>query len=88
MTYIAPNASLQSALYRSYSSNGSTWSSPTIVIGARDFPTYTIEAGVAGDEVGNTVSSSTLVGFGAPPNLGGFYSPDQMDMYGVFVDRP
>jgi hypothetical protein len=42
MTYIAPNASTQSRLYRSYSSNGSTWSSSKIVIGAHDFPTYTI----------------------------------------------
>lgn len=86
MTHISAPFSQGSSLTRSYSSDGLMWSSPQIVINSTYFPGYTNNVGVAGDELGNTVPSSTLVGFGAPPKLQDFYSVDRMDLYGVFVD--
>ncbi len=85
MTHIEAPFEQGASLSRSYSSDGLTWSSPQIVISPTDFPGYTNNVGVAGDEVGNTVPSSTLVGFGAPPKLEDMYSPYSMDLYGVFV---
>lgn len=88
MTHIEAPFEADPALTRSYSADGLTWSSPRTVISPGDFPSYTHNVGVAGDELGNTVPSSTLVGFGAPPKLGNFYSPYRMDLYGVFVGPP
>ena len=88
MTHIADPFSERASLTRSYSSDGLIWSSPQTVISAGNFPDYTHNVGVAGDELGNTVPSSTLVGFGAPPTLHNYYSPYLMDMYGVFVAPP
>jgi hypothetical protein len=83
MTHIAAPFSQGSSLTRSYSSDGLTWGSPQIVISPGDFLSFTNNVGVAGDELGNTVPSSTLVGFGRDYN-----SVVLMDMYGVFVDPP
>ena len=88
MTYIAASFSQNPALIRSYSSDGMTWTDTRNVIDKGLFPSYTDNAGVAGDELGNTLSSSTLVGFGAPPKLADLYSPFLGDMYGVFLDPP
>ncbi len=88
MTHILDPFDKDATLTRIYSSDGMTWGNAEIVINSSVFPGYTNNVGVAGDESGNTLQSSTLVGFGAPPKLGNFYSPGSMDMYGVFVDPP
>lgn len=88
MTHILNPFDQSASLTRAYSSDGMTWSDAQIVIGSSEFPDYTNNVGVAGDELGNVLSSSTLVGFGAPPKLQQFYSPASMDLYGVFLAPP
>jgi hypothetical protein len=75
-------------LARAYSSNGMNWSSPQTVFGPSEFPLYTHDGGVAGDETGNLVSPHTLVGFGAPYNLADVNHWGQWDLYGVWLDAP
>jgi hypothetical protein len=88
ITTISNAFEASAALSRQYSSDGLAWSAPQTVIGGTVFPGYTHDVGVAGDELGNTVTTSTLVGFGAPPRLRDVYSPFSMDLYGVFIDPP
>ena len=75
-------------LARSFSSDGMSWSAFTTIIDAAAFPDYANNVGVVGDETGNTVSSPTLVAFGAPYDLNGFNNWGQWDLYGVLVDGP
>ena len=88
MTHILNAFDSSAELTRAYSSDGMNWSAEQIVIDSSAFPGFTNNVGVAGDELGNAVSSSTLVGFGAPPKLREVYSPGSMDMYGVFIGPP
>jgi len=88
MTHILNAFGQSTSLTRAYSSDGLTWSNEQIVIGPSEFPGYTNNVGVAGDELGNALSSSTLVGFGASPKLQQIYSPFSMDLYGVFIGPP
>jgi hypothetical protein len=70
------------------SADGMHWSSPQTVISPSEFPLYTHDAGMAGDETGNIVSLHTLVGFGAPYGLANVNNWGQWDLYGVFVNPP
>jgi hypothetical protein len=63
------------------SSDGMHWNSPQTVIPPSEFPVYTHDAGMAGDETGNIVSPHTLVGFGAPYNLANVNNWGQWDLF-------
>jgi hypothetical protein len=77
-----------SYLARSYSSDGMIWADPQNVIPASQFPPYTHDGGMAGDETGNLVPMHTLVGFGAPWNLADVNNWGQWDLYGMWLDGP
>lgn len=70
------------------SSDGMNWSMPQTAIPPGEFPVYTHNAGMAGDETGNIVAPHTLVGFGAPYNLANVNNWGQWDLYGVYVNPP
>jgi hypothetical protein len=70
------------------SSDGMRWSSPQAVIPPSEFPLYTHDAGMAGDETGNIASPNTMVGFGAPYGLANANNWGQWDLYGVYVNPP
>jgi len=70
------------------SSDGINWSAPQTVIPPSEFPVYTHDPGMAGDETGNIVSPHTLVGFGAPYSLADVNNWGQWDLYGVYVNLP
>ena len=75
-----------SYLARSYSNDGMTWADPQTVIPSSQFPPYTHDGGIAGDETGNLVPSHTLVGFGVPWDLANVNNWGQWDLYGVWLD--
>ncbi len=77
-----------SCLARSYSSDGMNWADPQTVIPSPEFPPYTHDGGIAGDETGNLVPSHPLVGFGVPWNLADVNNWGQWDLYGVRLDAP
>jgi hypothetical protein len=70
------------------SNDGMNWSTPQTVIPSTEFPVYTHDVGIAGDETGNIVAPHTLVGFGSPYNLANVNNWGQWDLYGVYVNPP
>ena len=74
-------------LARAYSSDGMNWTEPQSVIPSSDFPPFTHDGGIAGDETGNLVPPPTLVGFGAPWDLADVNNWGQWDLYGVWVEQ-
>lgn len=77
-----------SYLARSYSTNGINWSVPQSVFPPLQFPLYTHDGGIAGDETGNLITPHTLVGYGAPYNLANVNNWAQWDLYGMWLDLP
>jgi hypothetical protein len=75
-------------LGRAFSKDGITWEVVQTVIPRSEFPPYTHNPGMAGDEMGNIVSPHTLVGFGAPYGLADVNNWGQWDLYGAYVDPP
>lgn len=73
-------------LGRAVSIDGMHWNAPQMVIPPSEFPVYTHDAGMAGDETGNVVVPDTLVGFGAPYSLTNVNNWGQWDLYGVHVN--
>jgi hypothetical protein len=77
-----------SYLARAYSSDGMIWTVPQSVFPTSQFPPFTHDGGIAGDETGNLISPHTLVGFGAPYNLSNVNDWAQWDLYGAWLDPP
>ena len=77
-----------SYLARAYSIDGINWTVPQSVFPPAQFPSYTHDGGIAGDETGNLISPHTLVGFGAPYDLNNVNNWAQWDLYGVWLDPP
>jgi hypothetical protein len=76
-----------SYLARAYSSDGFTWTMPETVLPSSEFPPYTHDVGIAGDETGTLAVSPALVGFGAPYDLGHQNDWAQWNLYGVYLDN-
>ena len=88
MTHVGPAFTSRETLTRYYSSDRMTWGPTQTVIGPADFPPYAHNVGVAGDEQGSTLTTSTLVAFGASLGLADRLTLNHYDLYGVFVDPP
>ena len=77
-----------SYLARASSTDGMNWTVPQSVFPASEFPPYTHDCGIAGDETGNLITPHTLVGFGAPYDLNDVNNWAQWDLYGAWLDPP
>jgi len=75
-------------LARAFSGDGIKWTSPETVVQDSEFPLYTHDVGVAGDETGKIVTSHALLGFGAPYKLAAVNNWGQWDLYGMYVNPP
>lgn len=75
-------------LARATSSDGMTWTDPQPVFPSGQFPPYSHDGGIAGDETGNLITPHTLAGFGAPWDLADVNNWAEWDLYGVWLDPP
>lgn len=86
MVRVENEFSATSYLASASSGDGVNWTPLQTVFPASEFPVYSHDGGMAGDENGNLITPNTLVGFGAPYNLANVNNWGQWNLYGAYVD--